>query len=192
MSKRKDIPTIEELELELKRERYRSGFGMVFKSTVNMLLTVTAALILVAVVLLPVFQIYGTSMNPTIVDGEFVVSVKNTDIEQGDIIGFNFNNKILVKRVIALPGQWVSMDKKGNVTVDDVELEEPYLQEKAYGECNIDFPYQVPDGRYFVMGDDREASVDSRTTTVGCVAKEQLLGKIIFRIWPINRIGRIQ
>ena len=142
--------------------------------------------------MLPVLQIYGTSMSPTLTNGEIVLSVKTGKPEQGDIIAFYYNNKILVKRVIAGAGQWVDIDEDGNVTVDGVPLDEPYLTEKAYGNCNLQLPYQVPDGRWFVMGDHRSVSVDSRDRAVGCVSEEQVVGRLVFRIWPLKSISPIQ
>ena len=136
-------------------------------------------------------QIYGSSMSPTLQDGEIIFTVKTSDFKPGDIAAFYYNNKILVKRIICGPGDWINIDEDGTVYVNDIRLEEPYLTEKALGECNIELPYQVPDGRYFVMGDHRSTSVDSRSTAVGCVAGEQIVGKIIFRIWPLDRMETI-
>lgn len=147
---------------------------------------------LISTLLLPIFRIYGNSMTPAIQAGNFVAAVKGSDFEQGDVIAFYYNNKILVKRVIALPGDWVDIDETGNVFVNDEYLDEPYVQDKALGECDIEFPYQVPDGRLFVCGDHRSTSVDSRSSTVGCVAEEQIAGKIVFRIWPLDEIGFIE
>ena len=187
----KEYPTVAQLEHELKRVRYQSRYGRVLRSTVFSLVVVAAVAVLVAVLLLPVLQIYGHSMTPTLEDGDIVVSIKGSDFEPGDVIAFYYNNKILVKRVIAGPGDWVDIDKDGNVTVNGQALEEPYLQEKALGDCNIKLPYQVPDSRLFVMGDHRSVSVDSRNTAVGCVAQEQIVGRLVFRIWPLNGMGTL-
>ena len=130
-------------------------------------------------------------MNPTLTEGNIVVSVKGTDLKQGDLVVFYYENKVLVKRYIAGPGQWVDIDDSGNVYVDGELLDEPYLSEKALGECDIELPYQVPDGRIFVMGDHRSTSVDSRSTSVGCISEEQLIGKIVFRVWPLPEFGPV-
>ncbi len=184
-------PSVEQLEAELKRERYKSRYRTVLKSTIYTLITVAAAAVLVATLWLPVLQIYGSSMTPTLQDGEILFSVKTEQMEQGDVIAFYYNNKILVKRVIAQPGDWVNLDEDGTVYVNSVVLDEPYVSEKSIGECNIELPYQVPDGKIFVMGDHRSTSIDSRSTVVGCVEQEQIVGKIIFRIWPLDRLGGI-
>ncbi len=183
------MPTAEQLETELKRVKYRNRYRSLLKSTVYTLVVVAAVAILVATLWLPVLQIYGHSMTPTLQDGEIIFTVKTSSFKPGNIIAFYYNNKILVKRVICGPGDWVDIDNNGTVYVNDKLLEEPYLVEKALGECNIDLPYQVPDGKYFVMGDHRSTSVDSRNTAVGCVAEEQIVGRIIFRVWPLGRIG---
>lgn len=187
-----DLPSVDTLEAELKRVKYKQNYFTVLRSTIYMLITVAAVAVLVATLLLPVLQIYGSSMTPTLQNGEIVVTLKTADFEQGDVIAFYYNNKILVKRVIAGPADWVDIDEDGNVYVNEVLIEEPYVTDKAYGDTNIELPYQVPDERYFVMGDHRSTSSDSRNTAVGCVAQEQVVGKIIFRVWPLERWSTIQ
>ena len=184
-----DMPATEQLEEELKREKYKHRYRSVLRSTVYTLVIVAAVAVLTATLWLPVLQIYGSSMTPTLQDGEIIFTVKTSKFEPGDVIAFYYNNKILVKRVICGPADWVNIDGDGTVYVNGTELDEPYLTEKALGDCNIQLPYQVPDGKVFVMGDHRSTSVDSRNTAVGCVAQEQIVGKIIFRIWPLNRLG---
>lgn len=184
-------PTVVQLEKELKRETYRKNYNRVLSSTIYTLITVAAVAVLVATLFLPVLRIYGTSMTPTMTDGDIVVSVKGGSFERGDIIAFWFNNKILVKRVIAQPGEWVDIDADGNVSINGEPLDEPYLTEKALGECDIELPYQVPDGRLFVMGDHRSTSSDSRSSAVGCVSEEQIVGKLVFRVWPLSGFGTI-
>ena len=156
------------------------------------MITASATAVLVATLWLPVLRIYGSSMEPTLEDGEIIFSLKTKNFEQGDIIAFYYNNKILVKRVIAGPGEWVDIAEDGTVFVNSVPIDEPYLVEKAFGDTNIELPYQVPDGRYFVMGDQRATSVDSRNTAVGCVEQEQVVGKILFRVWPLKKMGAVQ
>lgn len=185
-------PTAEQLEAEIKRVNHKRRYQTVLKSTIYTLITVAAIAVLVATLWLPVLQIYGNSMYPTLQDGEIIFSVKTSSFEQGDIVAFYFNNKILVKRVIAGPGDWVNMDEEGTVYVNGEMLEEPYLSDRAYGDTDIELPYQVPDGKIFVMGDHRATSVDSRNTSVGCVAQEQIVGKILFRIWPLKQLGVIK
>lgn len=184
-----ELPSYEQLEAELNRIRYKCRYRSVLRSTLYTLITVAAVAVLVATLWLPVLQIYGSSMAPTLKDGEIVFSVKTADMEPGNIVAFYYNNKILVKRVIAGPGDWVNISPDGTVYVNGEMLEEPYLEEKAFGDADIELPYQVPDGRIFVMGDHRATSVDSRHIAVGCVAEEQIVGKIVFRVWPVDRLG---
>ncbi len=186
-----EIPSVELMEAELKRVKYRSRFGKVMRSTIYALITVAAVAVLVATLWMPVLQIHGSSMTPTISDGNIILTVKGGELEPGDIIAFYYNNKILVKRVIALPGDWVDIDENGTVYVNSVAQNEPYLQEKALGQCDIELPYQVPSAAYFVMGDHRSVSVDSRNSVVGCITEDQIVGKIVFRVWPLAQFGLI-
>lgn len=185
------IPTAEELRQELNRVRYKRRYKTVLKSTLYSLITVAAVSVLIATLWLPVLQIYGSSMTPTMVNGDIVFSLKTDDFQPGDVVAFYYNNRILVKRVIAGPADWVNIDPDGTTYVNGEVLDEPYVKEKAYGDTNITLPYQVPDEKVFVMGDHRSTSVDSRNTAVGCVAQEQIVGKIVFRIWPLDKIGAI-
>lgn len=185
------FPSVEQLEGQLKRERYRVRYQYALRTTIYTLLAAAAAAILIATLWVPVLQIYGSSMNPTLEEGQLVVSIKSKKFQQGDIVAFYYNNKILVKRVIAGPGEWVDIDEDGNVFVNGEALDEPYLTEKAFGQCDIELPYQVPDNQYFVMGDHRSTSADSRSTSVGCVSVDAVVGRLLFRIWPLNAIQAI-
>lgn len=184
-------PTSDELDKELKREQYKTKYRQTLTSTVFILITAAAAAVLVATLWLPVLRIYGASMSPTLKEGETVVSLKNGDYKAGDVIAFYYGNKLLVKRFIAGPGSWVDIQEDGTVIVDGIALEEPYLQEKAFGYCDLTLPYQVPEDKYFLMGDQRETSVDSRHSSVGCISEDAIVGKIIFRIWPWEVVGKI-
>lgn len=184
-----ELPSIEQLTEELNREKYNRRYKRVLRSTIYTLIVVAAVAVLVATIWTPVLQIYGASMTPTLSEGDIVVSVKGLNFNPGDLVAFYMGNKILVKRCIAGPGQWVDIDADGNVYVDGELLDEPYLTEKALGDCDIELPYQVPENRYFCMGDHRVTSVDSRNTAVGCVSGEQIVGRIVFRVWPLPDFG---
>lgn len=191
-AKRTGSPAAEQTNEE--RIGRRRRYWQSIRHVISVLITVAAAAVLVSTLLFPVFRIYGTSMTPALQAGDVVVAVRPTgSLKRGDLIAFYFNNKILIKRVIAKSGDWVDIDSDGNVYVNDKELSEPYLSanEKSLGTCTIDLPYQVPDGRIFVMGDHRAVSLDSRDADIGCVAEEQIAGKLVFRIWPFTRIGTV-
>lgn len=184
-------PSIAELEADLRAERTGRTYRRTFRNTVFALVVAAAAAVLIATLWFPVLRIFGTSMAPTLNEGEVVVVARGSSFETGDVIGFYFGNKLLVKRYIAGPGDWVNITDDGTVYVNDKKLDEPYLTEKALGETDIKMPYQVPESRYFVMGDHRATSIDSRNTTVGCIADEQIVGKIAIRIWPLPEFGPI-
>ena len=185
----KSMPSTESLQAELTKERERSVFFRALRSTTFSLAVVAAAAIIVVTLVMPILQISGSSMTDTLHDQDIVVALRGSDCNTGDVIAFYYNNKILVKRVIAKAGQWVNIDDAGNVYVDGVLLDEPYVSEKSLGECNIKLPYQVPDNRLFVMGDHRSVSVDSRSRTIGCVSDEQIVGRLVFCAWPFERFG---
>lgn len=172
--------------------RYRRKFIRTLRDTVHAVIVISAVAVLITNLMVPVLRIYGHSMNDTLDEGNIVLSVKGSSFKTGDIIAFYYNNKLLVKRVIGDSGDWIDIDEEGNVYVNNKEIEEPYLERKALGECNIELPYQVPESRVFVMGDNRTVSVDSRNTAVGCVAEEQIVGKIFFRVWPLRDMGFIR
>ena len=187
MEAKREIPTAVQLEAELKRVKYRREYGKLLRNTISSLIVVAAIAVLVSMLFLPVLRVTGTSMTPTLQNDELVVCRKRGTFQSGDIIAFYFNNQILLKRVIGVAGDIIDIDDSGTVYVNGEALEEPYLNEKALGECDIELPYQVPDERIFVMGDHRSTSVDSRSTAVGCVAEEAVVGKVILRVWPVKQ-----
>lgn len=184
-------PSLAQLEAELSREQYRSRYSKVLRSTIYALIVVAAVAVLVATLWMPVLQIYGASMTPALEDGQIVLSVKDPNPEVGDIVAFYYNNKVLVKRVIGTEGDWVTIEKNGDVIVNGQILEEPYLTEKDYGEVSIDLPYQVQEKTLFVLGDHRSVSVDSRNQAMGSIAEDQVVGKIVFCVWPLKAFGPI-
>ena len=188
MKKRWDlqVPETELLQKELKRELYKRRFRRILRSSFNALIVVAAIAALIATLLLPVLQIAGTSMEPSLKDGNIVVLAKTDRINNGDLCAFYYSNKILIKRVIGIPGDYIWINNEGSVFVNNLELEEPYISEKALGECDIEFPYQVPENHYFMMGDHRKTSIDSRSSVIGCIAEDQIIGKILFRVWPLE------
>lgn len=187
----KDLPTAEQLDHEVNRIRRRTEYIKVLRSTISSIVVVAAIAVLISMLFLPVLRVTGTSMTPTLQNDELVICRKWGDFKRGDVIAFYYNNKILLKRVIGVSGDIIDISEDGTVYVNGEELDEPYLNEKALGECDLDLPYQVPDERVFVMGDHRSTSVDSRSTSVGCVANEAIVGEVMLRIWPFKQIGTI-
>ena len=185
------LPTTSEIEELYKKAKYRKLFTEKIRSTVFMLIVVVAFAILVAMLYLPTLRIYGKSMKGMLESGDIVLAVKSNHFKIGDIVAFYYNNNILVKRVIAESGDWVNITKDGTVYVNDKKINEPYIEHKSYGETNIKFPYQVPENRIFVLGENRSVSIDSRNTSVGAVSDEQLVGKLIVRIWSLSDIGTL-
>ena len=186
------VPSVEELKKELKRELYKYRYASVLRSTTNTLVVVAAFAVLVATLWMPVLQIYGNSMSPTLEEGQIVISFKDSEFEQGSLVAFYIGNKLLVKRVIAGPGDWVDIQEDGTVFINGEELDEPYVAEKALGQTDLEYPYQVPESRYFLMGDHRATSVDSRSSVVGCVAEEQIVGRIVLCVWPFADLGVLE
>lgn len=183
------MPESRVIESIIEQGKTKNRFRSVVRSTIGTLLVVAAVAALIAMFVLPIMQIHGNSMTPTINEGEIVIAIKNHKFAKGDVVGLYIGNKILVKRVIGAAGDWIDIKADGTVFVNGEMIDEPYITEKALGDCNIDLPYQVPDGRYFVMGDHRATSADSRNTSIGCIADEQIVGRIIFRIWPVSVFG---
>ena len=186
------IPTTAEVEAERKRLAYRSRYARVLRSTIYALLVVAAVAVLLATLFLPVLQVSGDSMNPTLQDRDIIVLVKTDHMKTGDLCGFYWQNKLLLKRIIGLPGDIITLDEDGVVTVNGEVLDEPYVDELALGECDIKFPYQVPENRYFVLGDHRATSIDSRSSVIGCVEKSQIVGKVFLRVWPLSSFSLIR
>ena len=183
---KKELPAVDDLQKELKRERYKRRFRKLLKSTVNALIVVAAVAALIATLILPVLQIAGTSMEPNLNDGDIVLLVKKKDLQTGDLCAFYYSNKILIKRVIATPGDYIWIESDGTVFLNGNPLDEPYISQKALGECDVEFPYQVPENCYFVMGDKRETSIDSRSSVIGCIPEDQIVGKIFCKFWPLS------
>ena len=179
---------MDQIESERKRYRWKKAYMKALRGTISVLTYMAAVAALIATLLLPVMQIEGTSMEPTLTNGDIVLLTKTTKFSRGDICGFSWNNKILIKRVIGIPGDWIEIDTDGTVYLNGEKLDEPYANQIAFGECDLEFPFQVPPEQYFVLGDMRESSIDSRNTLVGCVETEQIIGKIFFRIWPLKDI----
>ena len=182
------LPTKEQVEKERKRHRRQKAYNKALGGTVYVLTIVAAVAVLIATLILPVLQIEGKSMEPTLHSGDIVLLMKTTRFDHGDLCGFTWNNKLLIKRVIGLPGDWIEIDTDGTIYLNGEKLDEPYVDQQAFGECDLEFPFQVPQEQYFVIGDMRESSIDSRNTMIGCIPKDQIVGKVFFRVWPFKSI----
>ena len=182
------IPSKKQIETERKRYRRQKAYNKALRGTVYVLTIVAAVAVLIATLVLPVLQIEGTSMEPTLTNGDIVLLAKTTRFNHGELCAFTWNNKLLVKRVIGLPGDWIEIDTDGTIYLNGEKLEEPYVAQIAFGECDLEFPFQVPQEQYFVVGDMRENSVDSRNSLIGCIPKDQIVGKVFFRVWPFEKI----
>ena len=188
-NKEVSLPTKSQVEIERKRYRRQKAYNKALRGTVYVLTIVAAVAVLIATLILPVLQIEGTSMEPTLSNGDIVLLTKTTRFSRGDLCGFTWNNKLLIKRVIGLPGDWIEIDTDGTIYLNGDKLDEPYVQQIALGECDLEFPFQVPQEQYFVVGDMRENSIDSRNSLIGCIPKDQIVGKVFFRVWPFTGIG---
>lgn len=180
------LPTKKQVETERKRYRRQKAYNKALGGTIYVLTMVAAVAVLIATLVLPVLQIEGTSMEPTLVNGDIVLLTKTTNFERGELCGFTWNNKLLIKRVIGRSGDWIEIDTDGTVYLNGTKLEEEYAVQLSMGECDLEFPFQVPQEQYFVLGDMRESSIDSRNTLIGCVKKDQILGKVFLRVWPLK------
>lgn len=188
-AKKVSVPSLTEIQSERKRIRRGTYYRQALRGTVSVLLVVAAVAVLITTLFLPILQISGDSMSPTLEHDEIVVLLKTKKFERGDLIGFYYQGKILLKRVIALPEDEVALDADGNVYVNGELLEEPYVTEKGLGDCDLEFPYKVPGTSYFVLGDRRSNSVDSRNSVVGAISRDDIIGKVFIRVWPLPEFG---
>lgn len=184
-------PSVDELKKELKRENRKKEYRNVLRNTLIVVVSVAALAVLISSFYVTVLKVTGDSMTPTLETGQIVIAQNSQEFEAGEMLAFYYNNKVLVKRVIGSPGDWVNIDANGRVSVNGIELEETYASDLSLEPTDIEFPYQVPENRWFVLGDHRSVSIDSRSSVVGCVTKEQLIGKVVFRVFPFDTFGSL-
>lgn len=180
------LPSPEQVSRAYQQDQYRKRYKRAFISTLSVLAVIAAVAVLVSTLFLPVIQVSGNSMEPTLSDGDVLVLLKSKSYERSQLCCISWQNKMLLKRIIGLPGDVVSIDTEGNVTVNGVLLDEPYVSDKTLGECDVTFPCQVPEGKVFVLGDHRSTSIDSRSSEIGCVDQDQIVGFVLFQVWPIG------
>lgn len=181
------MPSREQVESELKRLNYRNRFKKTLASTISILIVVAAIAVLISTLFLPVIQVSGSSMEPTLNDGDILVTFRSDKASCGDLCCISWQNKLLLKRIIGMPGDIINIDSDGNVYINNEIIDEPYIDNKSPGVSDIDFPFLVPEDKYFILGDQRESSVDSRSSAIGCIGKDQIVGHVLFRVWPITR-----
>ena len=184
-------PTLEELKKELKRVNNKKEYRKVLRNSLIVVIVVAALAVLISSFFVTVLKVTGDSMTPTMDTGDIVIAQNSGEFEPGDLLAFYYNNKVLVKRVLGSPGDWINIDENGIVSVNGVEIEEDYVSDRSLEPTDITFPYQVPENRFFVLGDHRNVSIDSRSTVVGCVTREQLIGKVVFRVFPFAKFGSL-
>jgi len=181
-------PTAEQFGKELKRRVDEMEFRKIIISAAQTLAAFAAVAVLLSTLLLPVFSVHKNSMTPTLLDGELLIFSTVGEIKRGDIIAFHYNNQVLIKRVIATAGESVDINEDGVVYINEAPLSEPYINSQSLGECDLELPLMVPERQYFVMGDNRYISTDSRVGAIGTINSEHIVGKAILRIWPIPKI----
>ena len=186
-----DRPSAEQIGALLRRVQRRREIFRSIGNILGVLVVIAAAVTLVFSLWLPALQVQRGSMAPTLNDGEVVVFITTGAVGRGDIVAFHNGNQILVKRVVAVAGDVVDIGGDGAVLLNGARLDEPYVSELSAGERTTELPCKVPDNQFFVLGDHRQTSIDSRNADIGTVRQDQIIGKALLRIWPLNAVGLI-